>query len=78
LHCACVRRKRSRWSCRADSTRSRIDEDGSPATVAVISSGASAGTSICRSIRSSSGPEIFARYREICSGEQTHSCRASL
>src|SRR5262249_46737184 len=36
-----------------------------------------AGTSTCRSMRSSSGPEIFPRYFSTCGGVQLHARRGS-
>jgi hypothetical protein len=53
-------RNRSRWIFRGDSTRSRIDAEDSADSISAISSGVSAATSPCRSMRSSSGPEIRA------------------
>src|SRR5437763_694813 len=78
LDCIDERANRWRWICRAASTRSRIDAELSPGVNVEISSVVKAGTSTWRSMRSSSGPEILARYRAIWAGVQMHCRRASL
>ena len=53
--------KRTAWTPRAARTPARRSADESPAGRLCRSLSGVAGTSMCRSMRSSSGPEIFAR-----------------
>ena len=78
LQYALLRRKRSCWIRRARWTRSRMAADDSPEGSPPSSRCFSGGTSMWISIRSSSGPEIRARYRWICSGVHEHSLTGSV
>ena len=62
---------------RACATRSRISADVVPTSRLRISLNGTAGTSTWRSMRSSSGPLIFERYRWISAPVQRHSCVVS-
>lgn len=57
----------------AASTLRRISSDDSACGRSYISVTGNQGTSRCRSIRSSSGPDNFDRYFWICCGVQMHS-----
>ena len=62
-------RNRSCWRRRAVTTRSRICADVSPVRSPAISRNLTGGTSTCKSMRSSNGPEILPRYFCISRGE---------
>ena len=65
-----ARFRRVRWIARALSTRCLMTEEGSPSDGWVRACSGTAGTSMCRSMRSSSGPESFPRYAATLVEEQ--------
>ena len=72
-----LRPKRRRWTSRAASTLVFTPAEFSAGSVPTIFSYGRRGTSTCKSIRSSSGPEIFFWYLKICPGLHKHFFEAS-
>src|SRR5215510_13512430 len=70
--------KRSNCTRRARTTLSRMSDELSPGASLASSLNFTAGTSMCMSIRSSNGPEIFDTYRWIWIGEHLQSRVGSL
>ena len=70
--------KRCCWITRARLIRSRMVQESSLGSVPEFSFHFKAGTSMCRSMRSRSGPENFQKNFWIWWGEQVHSWEGSV
>src|SRR5271157_5560898 len=69
--------KRLVWRARASSTWARKSEEGGPGGISASWVKGTAGTSTCRSMRSSRGPEILLRYFSTWGGVQEQARRGS-